>query len=112
MQPSEVLALPMPPNDANATTIGDYLEALLLAVWDQGEGFSGKRPFGDSTSWKWDVSTALVQGGAVEVTLDSDGNIERFDGAARDAVIREAIDWAFHLEVPPSDHARHAPRRW
>ena len=29
-------------------TIREYLRELLLTLWREGEGFSGKRPFGDS----------------------------------------------------------------
>ena len=37
-------------NDADAENIGEYLKALLSAVWHEGESFSGKRPFGNSGS--------------------------------------------------------------
>jgi hypothetical protein len=29
-------------------TIRDYLRILLETLWEEGEGFSGKRPFGNS----------------------------------------------------------------
>lgn len=60
-----VLDCPMGPNDANAETVRDYLKALLLKVWVQGEGFSGKRPFGNS-GWEYDVTDALVEAGIAE----------------------------------------------
>lgn len=44
----EVLDTAMGPNDANADTVGDYMNRLAAAVWQEDEGFSGKRPFGDS----------------------------------------------------------------
>lgn len=43
-----ILDTPMQENDADAATIRDYLKALLLRLWEQGEGFDGKRPFGNS----------------------------------------------------------------
>lgn len=53
-----LLDVPMQRNDAGAKTIGDYLKALLARVWEEEEGFSGKRPFGNS-GWKDEVFQAL-----------------------------------------------------
>lgn len=33
----DILAIPMEENDAEATTIGDYLRKLLVLVWVEGE---------------------------------------------------------------------------
>lgn len=38
-----ILDIPMEENDANASTIREYLKALLSHLWAEGEGFSGKR---------------------------------------------------------------------
>lgn len=57
-----VLELPMEPNGADARTVREYLSALVMAVWIEKEGFSGKRPFGDS-SWDYDLIEALFQAG-------------------------------------------------
>ena len=59
-----ILDIPMQPNDADAETIRDYLKALLTAVWEEQEGFSGKRPFGNS-GWDRDIYLALVCAGAI-----------------------------------------------
>ena len=40
-------------------TIKEYLKELLLRLWDECEGFSSKRPFGNS-GWEWDL-VAVVQ---------------------------------------------------
>lgn len=61
----EILALPMEPNDAGALTVREYLKALVAAVWRKGEGFSGKRPFGNS-GWECDLLRALARGGAIK----------------------------------------------
>lgn len=90
MTPTEVLNLPMQPNDADAKTIGDYLGRMLLKVWDDGECFSGKRPFGNS-GWQYDLFIPLIRAGAVEGKLDSDGYIEDVQDAAAEKLIREAI---------------------
>lgn len=93
MTPTEVLALPMDPNtnDAAASSIQEYLVALLKALWEEEEGFSGKRPLGNS-GWQWDVYTALAKGGALEAKFDSDGyDLDDFDVEEADRVMAEAI---------------------
>lgn len=58
MTGEEVLALKMPENDADATTVREYFKALLTALWDEGESFSGKRPLGNS-GWEFDLLEAI-----------------------------------------------------
>lgn len=71
--PAELLALPLPPNDSGATTVRGYLAKLLEQVWTEEEGFSGKRPFGNS-SWQYDIYLAMARAGMIEgAGLDSDG---------------------------------------
>lgn len=43
-----ILDILMGENDAGALTVRDYLKALLRRLWLEQEGFSGKRPFGNS----------------------------------------------------------------
>lgn len=92
--PAAVLALPMNGNDADAATVGDYLIALLAALWRRREGFGGKRPFGNS-DWEFELCQALVDGGLIEgATVNDGGWIEDLlDPAldAADAVIAAAI---------------------
>lgn len=57
-----VLDCPMQENDSGAATVRGYLKALLFTLWDEGEGLSGKRPFGNS-GWDYDILTALVDAG-------------------------------------------------
>lgn len=87
--PQEVLALPMGANDADAETIGGYLRALLLELWTEGEGFSGKRPFGNS-GWEFDLYRPLVEAGFVAGEM-IDGYAEIQDRKAADAMIAKAI---------------------
>ena len=89
--PQQVLALPMPDdNDAGATTIGDYLIKLLATLWEEKEGFDGKRPFGNS-DWDGELVVALIQAGAIEGELDEDGYIESCDDDAAEELIAGAI---------------------
>lgn len=70
----QVLACPMDEdNDAEVATVGAYLVALGQRVWDEGEGFSGKRPFGNS-DWEHEVFFALAKAGLIPSTHD------RYDG--------------------------------
>lgn len=87
---NEILALPMDENDADAETIGDYLIELLLSLWHQGEGFSGKRPFGNS-GWEHELCIPLVKAGLVKGSIDEDGYILDYDRKAADKLIEKAI---------------------
>lgn len=88
-----VLAAPPGDNDSGSDTIRGYLVALLRNLWDEGEGFSGKRPFGNS-GWEWDLYAALVRAGFIAGTFDEDGYLDDLssesEGDAR-ALIAAAI---------------------
>ena len=90
-QARRVLALPMQGNDAEAATIREYLVALLRQVWTEGEGFSGKRPFGNS-GWDYDLYRALGKQGFIRMTLDEWGGVDDCDIAKGDELIELAID--------------------
>jgi hypothetical protein len=66
---TDILSIPMKENDAGASTIGEYLLRLLVKVWDEDEGFSGKRPFGNS-GWTHDLYAALAEAGIIEAEKD------------------------------------------
>lgn len=59
--------------------IRDYLRAILTRIWDEGEAFSGKRPFGNS-GWEYDILSALIAAKAVDGDLDEDGRYESMSG--------------------------------
>lgn len=86
----DILDIDMEPNDSGADTIRGYLVGLAYQVWVEDEGFSGKRPFGNS-DWKYDVYKALIDAGVVNGTLDEYGYIENFDEEAADKLILSAI---------------------
>ena len=83
-------------NDAGASTIGQYLGMLLLAVWQEGESFSGKRPFGNS-GWEYDVYTGLIRGGLIKGSFDENGYIDDVDTKAADKLISDHIKQLFSL---------------
>jgi hypothetical protein len=87
----KILNTPMVENDAEAATIRGYLKALLSTLWEEGEGFSGKRPFGNS-DWEFELYRALVQAGHINGTIDEYGDLDEVDKAAGNKVIFLAIE--------------------
>lgn len=81
MTPSEVLDLKIQDSDIGPTTIGGYLAALLSAVVRDGEGFDGKRPFGNS-GWVGDLYRPLLAAGLVAGRFDAEGYLEDVDERA------------------------------
>lgn len=91
MADNVVLDCPMDENDSGETTIRGYLVALLAGVWVEEEGFSGKRPFGNS-AWKYDIYDALAKARLIEVTLDDDGHVDQFDDDQKRQAHRLIVD--------------------
>lgn len=94
MADNVILDCPMRDNDSGATTIRGYLIALLAGVVVEEEGFSGKRPFGNS-GWKYDIYEALASAGLIRATIDEDGFIDQLDDDQRqqaDKLILGAIE--------------------
>ena len=71
-------------------SIRDYLTTLLLRVWDEGESFSGKRPFGNS-GWEYDLYKPLIAANVIKGELDEDGYIDGVDDKAGHAEIERLI---------------------
>lgn len=88
MTNAEILNLRVEAGDINETTIGGYLQTLLATMWEEGEGFSGKRPFGNS-GWQYDLYKPLVKAGVVTGSIDADGYIDDIDTrTAHDTIAR------------------------
>ena len=89
----QILDLEMDPtrNDAGAESVREYFKILLTTLFEEGEGFSGKRPFGNS-GWEYELYEPIIKGGALEGKFDSDGCVEEVDDAAAYALIYKAID--------------------
>jgi hypothetical protein len=95
----DALGLRFDSDAGDNSTIRQYLYALLSTLWEEGEGFSGKRPFGNS-GWESDLYSALAKGGYVKG--DSEGYVER--GPERDkarAIVSELIHFAIYGYAPP-----------
>ena len=78
-------------SDAGADiTIRDYLSKLLLKLWKDKEGFSGKRPWGNS-GWDYDLYTALIKGKYITGQLDEYGYIEIFSASEANKYVEQLI---------------------
>ena len=76
-------------------TVRDYLRTLLMTLWEEGEGFSGKRPFGDS-GWEYDLYKPLIAGGFIPGELDEDGCVYTVDEKVAGPYVCDLILAAFH----------------
>ena len=76
-------------------TIRDYLRTLLETLWSVGEGFSGKRPFGNS-GWEYDLYAPLIKAGFIKGRLDEDGCVADFDSNEAESYVFDLITAAFH----------------
>ena len=84
--------------DEAGETIRRKLHKLLSTLWEEKEGFSGKRPFGDS-GWPYEFYEILIKNRAVEGSIDENGYIERLNTKKADQVIAACIDECFkHYE--------------
>ena len=87
----EALLAPVRSDDVGNMTVKDYLVTLLVTLWDEKDGFSGKRPFGNS-AWQFDLYGALVRAGLVSGSFDEFGYVEEVDDETCDKIILEAIE--------------------
>ncbi len=83
---TNILDVPLRGNDADAETIGEYLGLLLCRVWDEEQGFSGKRPWGNS-GWQYVVYVALAEAGFIE------GERDVYDEGGPDEYVDYNIEW-------------------
>ena len=59
-------------------TVRQYLHELMRLLWDEQDGFSGKRPFGNS-GWEHDLYTPLAKAGFIDLgPLGEDGTPYRW----------------------------------
>ena len=76
-------------------TVKEFLKELLITLWREDEGFSGKRPFGNS-GWKYDMYHELIKRGIGKgtVEIDKDGDVVQsdIDEIETDKLIYQAIE--------------------
>lgn len=71
-------------------SIHDYLIRLLSTLWNEQDGFSGKRPFGNS-GWNYDLLACLIAHKIIPGELDDEGYVMEVDEEQGDKIIREYI---------------------
>lgn len=91
MTNKEILDLKFESTDLGETiTIKDFFKKLLTTLFEQGECFSGKRPFGNS-GWDWDLKICLAENKVISGKYDSKCGDWDFDSAEADEKIFELI---------------------
>lgn len=91
----EALDLRFSSDAGDDITIRDYFFILLRTLWDEGEGFSGKRPFGNS-GWEFELYAPLIKHKYIAGSLDSEyGYVATMQGTAADFV-SHMIEAAFY----------------
>lgn len=91
MKTKDVLAIQLARTDIGDVTVAVYLKTLLRTLWIEGEGFSGKRPFGNS-GWELELYAGLIREKAITGELDEDGYVNSVDRTAGAKLILECID--------------------
>jgi len=72
MTGKEILELEIRNDDTErVSTIREYLKELVALVITEEEGFSGKKPWGNS-DWQYSLGAALVRAGAIEGTSEAE----------------------------------------
>lgn len=88
--PTELLRLPLPANDADADTVGEYLAELLCQIWRDGEN-AVKRPFGNS-GWQHEICVPMIKAGLIKATWnDHYESWDEIDYRAVDKLITDAV---------------------
>jgi len=83
-------------------TLREYLWALMNKLWIEGEGFSGKRPWGNS-DWQHVVYKALVSAKLIPGALDEEGFILDYDDGEAVNLMQELIAYLFGIELEYGD---------
>lgn len=91
MKRSDILDLKFKSDDLGTeVTIRKYFHILLKTLWQEREGFDGKRPFGNS-SWDADVIKCLVENKLIKGTIDEYGYLEKVDWDKANKFVSENI---------------------
>jgi hypothetical protein len=91
MKPANILDLSFYSYDLRKElTIREYFKELLTTLWNEAEGFSGKRPFGNS-GWENDLAVPLIKHGVIKGAIDEDGYVLDFNQKEYDKLIAKAI---------------------
>jgi hypothetical protein len=88
---TNVLDLKFKSNDlGKKVTIRQFFFELMKTLWIEQEGFSGKRPFGNSC-WDGDLISCLIKNKLIKGKLDEDGYLADYDKKADDKYVMSQI---------------------
>ena len=87
----QALSTPFDSDAGDGLTLREYLGRLLVTVWKEEEGFSGKHPFGNS-GWQSDVAVALVGAGLIAGHVEDEGYLGSYDEQGFNALVIDAIE--------------------
>lgn len=92
MTNNDILRLTFQSEDLGGiVTVGEFFSELLKTLWIEGEGFSGKRPFGNS-GWDGDLIKCLITHKVIKGVIDEDGYIEKYNNKDVDNIIIPLIE--------------------
>lgn len=74
----DLMKAPLESCDCRAKTVREYLMATLVEFLNKEEGFSGKRPFGNS-GWDSAIIEAWIKAGLLQGKFDEDGCIDGYN---------------------------------
>lgn len=92
--------------DLGEQTLVDYLKSLLETIWKEGEGFSGKRPFGNG-GWEFDVYKALVKAELIEGRIDEDDDLATVNQKEGDELVVAVIKRLVIKDAPYVEEPMH-----
>lgn len=88
----ELLALRFDSDAGQNLTIREWFIDLARLAWTEGEGFSGKRPWGNS-GWESAVYLPLVKHGAMPGELAENGGwLDDWDDVVGQALVANMLD--------------------
>jgi hypothetical protein len=98
MELNEILTLPVMRTDLDKEiSIKQYLYDLISTLWMEGEGFDGKRPFGNS-GWEYEIYATLIKHQLISGELDEDGYVKDMnDDEANKFVLTRIIQPLFGI---------------
>ena len=92
MKNKDILKIKFYCDDLNKEiTIREYFQELLITLWEEIDGFSGKRPFGNS-SWTYVFVKPLIENNILKGNFDKYGYVENYDYEKYHSLVLELIN--------------------
>lgn len=80
-------------------TVREWFIRLFSQLWIEGEGFNGKRPFGNS-GWNFELYAVLIKNNIIAGKLDEYGYVEDINtDEAKEFVLKTLIQQIFPTPI-------------